>query len=240
MVRRTSSLYGVDSRLRKELKPLPKQVTVVKHPIILEQLSIARNKNSNQIEFRKAIYRIGRHMAYEFMRTLELQEYSMETPLSKTTGYRVLERDKVLIVLVLRAAIPFVEGLYKMFPMARTGIISAWRGPAPKFKVDVNYVKIPDISQQDTVMVADPMLATGNTLIEIGKKVLQRGRPKRLVFISVLAVMVGIKRIIKEFPEAEIYTCAIDPELNRKGYIVPGLGDAGDRCFGSPERHEIK
>lgn len=217
-----------------------KQITVVKHPIILEQLGVARNKNSNQIEFRKAIYRIGRHMAYEFVRTLELEEYPLETPLAGATGYRILERDKVLIVLVLRAAIPFVEGLYKMFPMARTGVISAWRGPEPKFNVEVNYVKVPDIYPEDIVIVADPMLATGNTLIEIGKKVLERGKPKRLVFMSVVAVMSGITRVLKRFPDAEIYTCAIDPKLNNKGYIVPGLGDAGDRCFGSPERHEIR
>lgn len=217
-----------------------KQITVVKHPIILEQLGVARNKNSNQIEFRKAIYRIGRHMAYEFVRTLELEEYPLKTPLAGATGYRILERDNVLIVLVLRAAIPFVEGLYKMFPMARTGVISAWRGPAPKFNVEVNYVKVPDIYPEDIVIVADPMLATGNTLIEIGKKVLERGKPKRLVFMSVVAVMSGITRLLKRFPDGEIYTCAIDPKLNNKGYIVPGLGDAGDRCFGSPERHEIR
>ncbi len=217
-----------------------KQITVVKHPIILEQLGVARNKNSNQIEFRKSIYRIGRHMAYEFVRTLELEEYPVETPLAGATGYRILERDKVLIVMVLRAAIPFVEGLYKMFPMARTGVISAWRGPGPKFNVEVNYVKVPDIYREDIVIVADPMLATGNTLVQIGKKVLERGKPKRLVFMSVVAVMSGITRVLKSFPEAEIYTCAIDPKLNNKGYIVPGLGDAGDRCFGSPERHEIR
>jgi uracil phosphoribosyltransferase len=178
-------------------------------------------------------------MAYEFIKTMPVQEYALETPMAAARGYRVVDKDRVLIILVLRAAIPFVEGLYKMFPLARTGIVSAWRGPPPQFSVEINYVKIPPISRTDIVLVADPMLATGHTLVEVARNVLEHGRPKRLVFLTVVSCPDGIQRIVEAVPEAEIYTCAVDPELNSKGYIVPGLGDAGDRAFGSSEEHAI-
>lgn len=221
------------------LKP-PVQMTVVNHPVIQEQLSIARDARSNQIEFRKAIFRIGRFMAYEFMKTMPLEEYELRTPLGVTKGYRVPDRDKVVLILVLRAAIPFVEGFYKMFPQARTGVVSAWRGPPPEFHIEVNYTKVPQFDSHDILIVADPMLATGNTLVEVARRLLEKGRPKRLVFTTVVACPPGIDRLRSAFPSAEIYTCAIDPELNSRGYIVPGLGDAGDRCFGSPEPHAIQ
>ncbi|MGA2199580.1 MAG: uracil phosphoribosyltransferase [Nitrososphaerales archaeon] len=210
------------------------KVTVVRHPMVLEQLTLARDKRTNQVAFRKAIFRLGRLMAHEFLRTLETQEFPVETPFGNTTGYKVKGNDKIEIILVLRASIPFVDGMYKELPMARTGIISAWRGKAPDFPIEVNYAKIPDIHPDDIVIIADPMLATGHTLLKVAKKTMERGKPKRLVFFSVLATERGIRHVGKEFPEAEFYTCAIDPKLDDNGYIVPGLGDAGDRAFGSP------
>ncbi len=215
------------------MKEKPK-VTVVDHPMVKEQLSLVREKGTNQVAFRKAIYRLGRYMAYEFLRTLETEEFTVETPLGKAKGGRVKGNDKVVIVLVLRAAIPFVEGMYKNFPMARTGVISAWRGPAPKFSIEVNYAKIPQIRRDDVVVIADPMLATGHTLLEVAKMVAKKGRPKRVAFFSVIATRQGIDYVSKKFPRAEFYTCAIDPGLDEHGYIVPGLGDAGDRSFGAP------
>jgi uracil phosphoribosyltransferase len=212
------------------------KVTVVNHPMVLEQLSLARNKESNQVAFRKAIFRLGRLLAHEFLRTLETQEFPIETPLSKTVGYKVKGNDKIEIILVLRAAIPFVEGMYKELPMARTGVISAWRGAPPDFPIEVSYAKIPDIHEDDILIIADPMLATGHTLVEVIRKVMQKGKPKRLVMFSVLSTMAGIEYVTKNYPDAEFYTCAIDPELNSHGYIVPGLGDAGDRAFGAPSK----
>jgi uracil phosphoribosyltransferase len=210
------------------------RVTVVDHPMAKEQLTLARDRRTNQIAFRKAIYRLGRIMAYEFLRTIETQEERVETPLGRAEGARVKGKDKIVIILVLRAAIPFVEGMYKNFPMARTGVISAWRGKAPKFQVELNYMKIPKIERDDIVVIADPMLATGHTLVEVARRVLKLGRPKRLAFFSVIATRQGIGHVAKSFPRAEFYTCAVDPELDDHGYIVPGLGDAGDRSFGTP------
>jgi uracil phosphoribosyltransferase len=210
------------------------RVTVMDHPMVMEQLSLLRDKRTNQVAFRKAIYRLGRFMAYEFLRTMDTQEIVVETPLGPSKGRRVKGNDKIVIVLVLRAAIPFVEGMYKNFPMARTGVISAWRGKAPDFPIEVRYAKIPRISRDDVVVISDPMLATGHTLREVAKRVMKLGRPKRLAFFSVIATRQGIDYVAHAFPQAEFYTCAIDPALNEHGYIVPGLGDAGDRSFGAP------
>jgi uracil phosphoribosyltransferase len=213
--------------------PKPK-VTVVDHPMVQEQLTLVRDKRSNQVAFRKAIYRLGRYMAYEFLRTMEVQETPVDTPLGPAVGHRVKGNDKIVIILVLRAAIPFVEGMYKNFPMARTGIISAWRGKPPDFPIDVKYSKLPEIRADDVVVIADPMLATGHTLREVAKLVLAGKNPKRVAFFSIISTRQGIDYVAKELPEAEFYTCAIDPKLNDHGYIVPGLGDAGDRSFGAP------
>ena len=210
------------------------RVTVVDHPMVMEQLTLARDRRTNQVAFRKAIYRLGRYMAYEFLRTLETQGTSVRTPLGEAGGGKVKGNDKIVIILVLRAAIPFVEGMYKNFPMARTGVISAWRGPPPRFPIEVNYAKIPQIHSDDVVVIADPMLATGHTLLEVARRVARQGRPRRLVFFSVIATREGIEHVSKSFPKAEFYTCAVDPGLDEHGYIVPGLGDAGDRSFGAP------
>lgn len=209
-------------------------VTVVDHPMVVEQLTLARDKRTNQVAFRKAIYRLGRYVAYEFLRTMETAKVEVDTPLEKAPGGKVKGNDKVVIILVLRAAIPFVEGMYKDLPMARTGVISAWRGPAPNFPIQVSYSKVPEIRKDDVVIVADPMLATGHTLVEVARRVSKEGKPKRLVFFSVISTMQGINHVAKAFPKAEFYTCAIDPRLDEHGYIVPGLGDAGDRSFGAP------
>jgi uracil phosphoribosyltransferase len=202
--------------------------------MVQEQLTFVRDKRSNQVAFRKAIYRLGRYMAYEFLRTMEVQETPVETPIGPAVGHKVKGNDKIVIILILRAAIPFVEGMYKNFPMARTGIISAWRGKPPDFPIDVKYSKLPEIRADDVVIIADPMLATGHTLRDVAKLVLAGKNPKRVAFFSVISTQQGIDYVAKEFPEAEFYTCAIDPKLNDHGYIVPGLGDAGDRSFGAP------
>ncbi len=213
------------------------RVVIPFSPLILEALSMARDKRSSQIAFRKALVRIGRFMAYEISKDLPVEEYWVETPLGRARGFRVA--GDIVIVEVLRAAIPFVEGMLKVFKDASVGIVSASRGPAPEFRIEVNYAKIPSINGR-IVIVADPMLATGNTLIEVTERVMGEGRPSRLIFATVVSCPPGISKILGRYPEARLYTAAVDPELNQKGYIVPGLGDAGDRCFGPDRPHPIK
>ncbi len=210
------------------------RVSVVDHPVVQEQLTIVRDRRSNQVEFRKAVYRLGRYMGYEFLRTIDTKEVAVRTPLGSAKGRVVRGRSHVVIVLILRAAIPFVEGMYENFPMAKTAIVSAWRGKPPDFPIEVRYSKVPEIGSQDVVVVADPMLATGHTLAEVAKLALKGKRPRRVVFFSIISTRRGIDYVADRFPKAEFYTCAIDPGLDEHGYIVPGLGDAGDRAFGAP------
>ena len=211
------------------------RLTVVDHPLVQEQLALVRDRRTGQVAFRKAVHRLGRLMAYEFLRGAETEEVVVQTPLGKARGRRVKGADRVVIVLVLRAAIPFVEGIYKSIPLARTGVVSAWRGEAPDFSIEVRYSKVPRIGREETVIFADPMLATGHTLVEVARRTLKGRKPRRLAFFSVISTMRGIERVAEEFPSGEFYTCAVDPGLDSRGYIVPGLGDAGDRSFGAPQ-----
>ncbi len=202
-------------------------------PLILEILTKLRDKNTGPIPFRKGLVKLGRYMAYEITKTMETEKVSIETPLEKTEGIIVKDLKNMVIVTVLRAAIPLMEGLIKIFNQARVGIISASRGEAPRFEIQIDYIKIPKILPEDTLIVADPMIATGSTLIEVLKEVQKFGTPKRCIIVGVLAAPEGIKRIKETFPEVEMFVAQIDRELNEKGYILPGLGDAGDRTFGT-------
>ncbi len=203
-------------------------------PFLMEILTELRNKHTGAIEFRKGLVKLGRYMGYELTKTMEFEKVEIETPLEKTEGIIAKDRKNVVIVTVLRAAIPLMEGLIKVFEHARVGIVSASRGKAPKFEIEMNYIKIPEIKPEDTVIIADPMIATGSTLLKVIEEVRKYGTPKRLIVLGVLAAPEGISRIKGAYPEVEVFVTKIDRELNDHGYILPGLGDAGDRAFGAP------
>ncbi|AAL81365.1 uracil phosphoribosyltransferase [Pyrococcus furiosus DSM 3638] len=203
-------------------------------PYIMEILTELRDKDTDSIKFRKGLVKLGRYMGYEITKTMDVEKVKVETPLEETEGIIVKDRRNVVIITVLRAAIPFMEGLIKVFEHARVGIVSAARGKPPKFEIEMNYIKIPQITPEDTVIVADPMIATGSTLLRVLEEVKKYGTPKRTLVVGVLAAPEGITRIKEKFPEVEIFVAKIDRELNDKGYILPGLGDAGDRAFGEP------
>ncbi|ASJ16851.1 uracil phosphoribosyltransferase [Thermococcus chitonophagus] len=203
-------------------------------PFIMEILTQLRDKNTDSIAFRKGLVKLGRYMAYEITKTMETETVKIETPLEETEGIIVKDRRNVVIVTVLRAAIPLMEGLIKVFEHARVGIVSAVRGKAPKFEIEMDYVKVPQIKPEDTVIVADPMIATGSTLTKVLEEVKKYGEPKRTIIVGVLAAPEGITKIKSKFPDVEIFVAKIDRELDDKGYILPGLGDAGDRAFGEP------
>jgi uracil phosphoribosyltransferase len=176
---------------------------------------------------------IGMFMSYEFAKTLPKEIISVKTPLAVTEGEIIKDESNIIVVNVLRAAVPLVEGIIKVFSEAECGMIGAWREETPPFKVNMNYTKIPDINGK-IVLIADPMLATGHTLKEILNKIKSMGNPSRIVLFNVISSREGIDKLQKSHPEVEIYTCAIDNEVNSEGYIVPGLGDAGDISFGKP------
>ncbi|WP_297477418.1 uracil phosphoribosyltransferase [Thermococcus sp.] len=203
-------------------------------PFIMEVLTELRDERTGPIAFRKGLVKLGRYMAYELTKTMEVEKVPVKTPLEETEGVLVKDRRNVVIITVLRAAIPLMEGLIKVLEHARVGIVSASRGKAPKFEIEIKYVKVPQVRAEDTVIVADPMIATGSTLIKVLSEVKRYGKAKRYVVVGVLAAPEGISRIKDAHPDVEIFVAVVDRELNERGYILPGLGDAGDRAFGAP------
>jgi len=212
---------------------------VVTHALAQHTLTGLRSVDTEQVAFRKGLVRLGRICGYEIIDTwLETEEVSIQTPLTETTGPQIRGLDDVVIINVLRAATPFVEGLLKAFPAARQGVISASRNESAgmdddgSFPISVEYVKLPEIRPEDTVIVADPMLATGSTLSAVLDHLLDGdARPEQLLVLSAVSAPDGLERISGEFPDAKLVTVAIDDHLDEDGFIVPGLGDAGDRAF---------
>lgn len=216
------------------------RIRVVNHPYAQAVLTKLRDRRTGQIDFRKGLVRLGRVLGLELVKEFEIKEITVETPLGPAKGVAIPGMDNVVIITILRAAMPLTEGLIKVFPAARQGVVSARRveekgmGPGYEFEIEITYVKIPEIKHEDTVIIADPMLATGSTMVSIMDEVLKRGRAKKYFIVSVISTPVGIAKVLKKFRDIDlkIYTVAIDEVINEMGYIVPGLGDAGDRAFG--------
>ncbi|GGL34946.1 uracil phosphoribosyltransferase [Halarchaeum sp. CBA1220] len=212
---------------------------VITHALAKDTLSKLRDKHTEQVAFRKGLVKLGRIAGYEVIDgAMETEYVSIETPLTETTGERVKGLDDVVIINVLRAATPFVEGLLKAFPRAKQGVISAGRDEEAgmnengEFPITVDYVKLPDIREEDTVIVADPMLATGSTMCTVLDAVLEdQPDPENLFVLSAVSAPDGLLRVSEQFPEADLLTVSIDDHLDENGYIIPGLGDAGDRAF---------
>lgn len=206
---------------------------IVDHVLVQENLTRIRDKNIDRIHFRSGIIEIGRLLGYEFANTLEKEPVTVQTPFGIAKGIKVKEMENIMVVSVLRAAIPLVEGISKVFKEAEYGVIGAWRSEEPPFDAKIEYVKLPDLENK-IVVVADPMLATGGTMNSILNEIKKRGTPKRLVIFNIISAGPGIEKIFKTHGEVEIYTCSVDEKLNKDGYIIPGLGDVGDICFGRP------
>ena len=212
---------------------------VVTHALATDVLTRIRDIETEQVEFRKGLVKLGRICGYEIIDgAMETEYVSVRTPLTETTGERVKGLDDIVIVNVLRAATPFVEGLLKAFPRARQGVISASRDESAgraedgSFPISVDYVKLPEIREADTVIVADPMLATGSTLCAVLAEVTAGAPdPEHLFVLSAVSAPEGLVRVGETFPQAKRLTVAIDDHLDEDGFIVPGLGDAGDRAF---------
>ncbi|WP_254864406.1 uracil phosphoribosyltransferase [Halovivax gelatinilyticus] len=212
---------------------------LVTHALARDTLSRLRSVETEQVSFRKGLVKLGRVCGYEIIDgRMETEYVEIETPLEPTMGERVRGLDDVVIVNVLRAATPFVEGLLKAFPRARQGVISASRDESAgrtdegSFPITIDYVKLPEIREEDTVIVADPMLATGSTMNAVLERVVENApTPEHLIVLSAVSAPEGLLRVGDAFPEADLLTVSIDDRLDEEGYIVPGLGDAGDRAF---------
>ena len=206
------------------------RTVVIEHPLVRHKLGLMRDKNTSSKDFRDLVQEVAGLMVYEITRHLSLEEIEIETPVAKTRVF-TLSGKKLAIVPVLRAGLGMVEGILKLIPNAKVGHIGLYRDPETLLPVDY-YCKLPkDISERD-IYVVDPMLAMGGSAAAAVAHIKGYGG-KRISLVSLLSAPEGIARFHEEHPDVDIYTAAVDSHLNDHGYIVPGLGDAGDRLFGT-------
>ena len=206
------------------------QVHLIDHPMIQHKLSIMREKETGSKDFRQLLKEISLLMGYEITRDLPLTDLEIETPISKMTARRVLGR-KLAIVPILRAGLGMVDGLLDLVPVAKVGHIGLYRNEKTHKPV-VYYCKLPEDVQERLVIVTDPMLATGGSSCD-AIVMLKERRCTNIRLMCLVAAPEGIKKVQEEHPDVDIYVAAIDERLNEDAYIVPGLGDAGDRIFGT-------
>ena len=205
------------------------QVNIIDHPLIQHKLTIMRKKETSSADFRKLLEEITMLMGYEATRDLPLEDVEIETPIQKTVGKR-LTGKKIAIVPVLRAGFGMVQGLLDLIPSARIGVIGLYRDPEPLQPVEY-YCKLPNIENRSFIIV-DPMLATGGSSVA-AIQMLKDRVVKDIRLMCLVAAPEGVDTVNKAHPDVKIYTAAVDECLNEHGYIVPGLGDAGDRIFGT-------
>lgn len=206
------------------------KILVMDHPLIQHKLSILRDKNTSSKDFRTIIGEIAMLMTYEATRDLPLEDVEIETPVAKTAT-KQLAGKKLAIVPILRAGIGMVDGVLNMIPSARVGHIGLYRDPETLEPVEY-YCKLPADIEEREVIVVDPMLATGGSAVDAINQIKKRG-PKNIKFMCTIAAPEGLDALSKAHPDVDIYCAALDEKLNEHGYIVPGLGDAGDRIFGT-------
>jgi uracil phosphoribosyltransferase len=206
------------------------KVYVFDHPLIQHKLTYIRDKGTGTKDFRELVDEVATLMAYEITRDMPLEEIEIDTPVTKTKA-KVLSGKKIGLVPILRAGIGMVDGMRKLIPAAKVGHIGLYRDPETLKPVEY-YVKLPsDIEERDFIVV-DPMLATGGSAIAAIESLKTRGA-KNIKFMCLIAAPEGVKALEAAHPDVDIYIAALDEKLNDHGYIVPGLGDAGDRLFGT-------
>ena len=205
-------------------------VHVIDHPLVQHKLTLMRKKDASTNSFRRLLGELSTLMAYEVTRDMPLQDIEIETPLERMTG-KVIDGKKLVLVSILRAGNGFLDVMLNVVPGARVGHIGLYRDPATLEPVEY-YFKVPEDMADRLVIVVDPMLATGNSAAACVDR-LKKLRPRSIKFVCLLAAPEGIATLQKAHPDVPIYTAAIDRELNDHGYILPGLGDAGDRIFGT-------
>lgn len=205
-------------------------LTVVSHPLIQHKLTLMRKEETPCAEFRRLLREISLLLAYEVTRDLELTSIDIKTPIQSMRA-PVVKNTEITLVSILRAGNGLLEGMLELLPFARVGHIGLYRDPATLTPVEYYFKMPPQIAKQD-IIVVDPMLATGNSSIAAIARIKEK-TPRSIKFMSLLAAPEGVELMQQEHPDIHIYTAAIDMCLNEHGYIIPGLGDAGDRIFGT-------
>lgn len=206
------------------------KVFIFDHPLIQHKISLLRDKNTSTKEFRELVSEIAMLMGYEVTRNMPLKEVEIETPVA-VAKTKVLSGKKLGIVPILRAGLGMVDGMLNLIPMAKVGHIGLYRDPETLEPVEY-YCKLPVDAPERDIVVLDPMLATGGSASAAIRFIKERGVTS-IKLMCLIAAKCGIARINKDHPDVEIYCAAVDEKLNEHGYIVPGLGDAGDRLFGT-------
>ncbi len=207
-----------------------KNVHILDHPLIRHKLAIIRDKNTNTKQFREVVEELATLMAYESFKDVPTQEIEVETPLEKTVQ-TVVKENSIAIVPILRAGLGMVNGILSLFPAAKVGHIGLYRNEET-LEPQEYYCKLPVGIEDKVVMVTDPMLATGGSASDAITMIKKRGC-KRIKLMCILAAPEGLKKVAEDHPDVEIFISTLDRQLNDKGYILPGLGDAGDRIFGT-------
>ena len=206
------------------------KVTRIDHPLVTHKLSMLRDKNTGTKEFRELVTELSMLMAYEVTRDLKTREIEIETPICKAK-VEVLANEKLGVIPILRAGLGMADGMMSLLPNAKIGHIGLYRNP-DTFMPTGYYCKLPPDVEERELMVVDPMLATGNTAIEAVRIVKEAGC-KSVRLVCLIAAPEGIAAMEQAHPDVDIYIGQVDEKLNEHGYIVPGLGDAGDRLFGT-------
>lgn len=206
-------------------------VTVINHPLVQHKLTLIRQAETSTAKFRQVLKELGMLLAYEVTRDLPLKYEEIQTPLAPMLAPMLASDKKMVIVSIMRAGQGLLDGILELMPSARVGHIGLYREPTTLVAIEY-YVKLPqDIDHRD-VLVVDPMLATGNSAVAAVDRI-KEINPKSIKFLCLLAAPEGIDHFHEQHPDVPIYTAAIDEHLDEHGYIIPGLGDAGDRLYGT-------
>ena len=206
------------------------QVIILDHPIIKDYVSTLRDEKTNIKDFRETVKKLSLFIGYEAVRNVETKKENIKTPLCETTGEKIIN-DNITVIPILRAGLGMMDGMLELLPNAKVGHIGLERNERT-LKAEEYYFKMPNNYETMDAYVVDPMLATGGSAVDAIDKLKERGI-KHIKFLCIISSPEGIEKLQKEHPDVDIYTAVIDECLNEHGYILPGLGDAGDRIFGT-------